>query len=287
MNRVILAVYSVVMWCAQPLLRRKLARRGRAEPGYLMQVEERFGYYALDVPPAPQKLALEQGFVWVHAVSLGETRVAGVLIEALRKRMPDIKLLLTHGTATGRAEGQRLLQTGDVQVWQAWDSPTAVGRFIQYFKPRLGILMETELWPNMADMCAKCGIPLVMVNARLSEKSYASTLKFGWLARPAYQSLTAVWAQSASDAQRFESLGAPVRGVYGNIKFDASVDAAQLARGRAWRARVGHPVLMFASSREGVELQLLEYLNKDRSNRSLLFTNTACAASKKEHLMGL
>ncbi|MEO6292785.1 MAG: 3-deoxy-D-manno-octulosonic acid transferase [Burkholderiaceae bacterium] len=271
MNRLILALYSTVMWCAQPFLRRKLARRGRAEPGYLAHVEERFGYYTQQ--PASQHSAVNTGFVWVHAVSLGESRVAGVLIDALRKRMPDMRLLLTHGTATGRAEGQRLLRAGDVQVWQAWDTPAAAQRFIAHFQPRIGILMETELWPNMAAACAQRGIPLVMANARLSEKTYASTSKFTWLARPAYQSLTAVWAQSAADAQRFEALGAAVQGVFGNIKFDASVDPAQLAQGRAWRTKLPRPVLMFASSREGEELQLLSYLQKNRQNRPLAGVN--------------
>jgi 3-deoxy-D-manno-octulosonic-acid transferase len=279
MNQLILALYSTVMWCAQPFLRRKLARRGRAEPGYLAHVEERFGYYSVDTQPA-SPLAQHQRFVWVHAVSLGETRVAGVLIDALRKRMPDMRLLLTHGTATGRAEGQRLLRAGDMQVWQAWDTPAAVQRFIAHFQPCIGILMETELWPNMAAMCAKAGIPLVIANARLSEKTYTSTLKFAWLARPAYQSLAAVWAQSPSDAQRFKALGAPVQGVFGNIKFDASVDATQLSQGRAWRAKLARPVLMFASSREGEELQLLSYLQENRSNMPVAGVNIAYEAIK-------
>ena len=280
MSQLILALYSTLMWCAQPFLRRKLARRGRAEPGYLAHMEERFGYYTSNAQSAAQHLAPDQRFVWVHAVSLGETRVAGVLIDALRKRIPDMRLLLTHGTATGRDQGQRLLRAGDVQVWQAWDTPAAVRRFIAHFKPRIGILMETELWPNMAVTCAKQGIPLVMANARLSEKTYASTSTFAWLARPAYQSLTAVWAQSEADAQRFEALGASVQGVLGNIKFDACVDAVQLTQGRAWRAKLGRPVLMFASSREGEELQLLSYLHKNRSNRPLAGVNVDYDAIK-------
>ena len=270
MNALILAFYSTLMWCAQPFLRRKLARRGQAEPGYLAHVEERFGYYT---QPPSQALAQDQRFVWVHAVSLGETRVASVLIEALRKRMPDMTLLLTHGTATGRAEGQRLLRPGDVQVWQVWDTPAAVQRFITHFQPRIGILLETELYPNMAAICAKQGIPLVMANARLSEKTYAATSKLAWLARPAYQSLTAVWAQSAADALRFEALGAPVQGVFGNIKFDASVDPEQLAQGRAWRTKLPRPVLMFASSREGEEQQLLSYLQNNSLNMPLAGVN--------------
>ena len=106
------------MWLLQPLLRRKLWRRGRDEPGYLHAIDERFGYYT----QAPAG----SGYVWVHAVSLGETRAAAVLLNALRAAHPELRLLLTHGTATGREQGKSLLQAGDVQVWQPWDTPGAV-----------------------------------------------------------------------------------------------------------------------------------------------------------------
>jgi 3-deoxy-D-manno-octulosonic-acid transferase len=257
------SLYSVVMWCAQPFLRLKLARRGRAEPGYLVNIEERFGRYE---QPVFQNSTLVQQFVWVHAVSLGETRAAAVLIAALRERLPGMKLLLTHGTATGRGEGQKLLRTGDVQVWQAWDSAAATERFVRHFQPRIGIMMETELWPNMAATCAKHGVPLVIANARMSEKTYLQTKKFDVLARPAYQSIAAVWPQSAADADRFAKLGAPVAGVFGNLKFDAQVDAEQLAMGKNWRLSINKPVVMFASSREGEELQLLQYLQKNKTD---------------------
>ena len=261
-SKLVLALYSAVMWCAQPFLRLKLARRGRAEPGYLVNIEERFGQYA---QPAAKSPSREQQFVWIHAVSLGETRAAAVLIAALRERLPTMKLLLTHGTATGRAEGEKLLRAGDVQVWQAWDT-AAAERFVQHFQPRMGIMMETELWPNMAATCAKHQVPLVMANARMSEKTYVQTKKFDGLARPAYASLAAVWPQSAADADRFAKLGARVGGVFGNLKFDALVDLAQLALGKSWRSKASKPVVMFASSREGEELVLLQYLQKTAFN---------------------
>jgi 3-deoxy-D-manno-octulosonic-acid transferase len=229
----------------------------------LVNIEERFGQYQ---PPAVQITSSEQKFVWIHAVSLGETRAAAVLITALRERLPSMKLLLTHGTATGRAEGAKLLQTGDVQVWQAWDTVAATERFIQHFQPRMGIMMETELWPNMAATCAKLKIPLVIANARMSEKTYLLTRKFDGLARPAYQSLAAVWPQSAADAERFAKLGASVAGIFGNLKFDAVVDENQLEKGKNWRSNMRRPVVMFASSREGEELALLQYLQKTAFN---------------------
>lgn len=248
------AAYSLLTRLLQPLLRRKLARRGRAEPGYLVAVEERFGRYDWPAPPADGRT------LWVHAVSLGETRAAAVLLKELRARWPAYRLLLTHGTATGRAEGTSLLREGDLQVWQPWDTPEAVSRFLAHFRPRAGILMETEVWPNLAAACAASGVPLVLANARLSDKSLRQAQRMAWLSQPAYRSLAAVWAQTEDDASRLRQLGAPVQGVYGNLKFDATPDAELLARGRAWRAALGRPVVMFASSREGEEQMLLEAL---------------------------
>jgi 3-deoxy-D-manno-octulosonic-acid transferase len=160
-----------------------------------------------------------------------------------------MKLLLTHGTATGRAEGEKLLRAGDVQVWQAWDTAAATEHFVQHFQPRIGIMMETELWPNMAATCAKHHVPLVMANARMSDKTYVQTKKFDGLARPAYESLAAVWPQSAADADRLAKLGARVAGVFGNLKFDALVDIAQLALGKSWRSKASKPVVIFAKNR--------------------------------------
>jgi 3-deoxy-D-manno-octulosonic-acid transferase len=250
------AAYSLLTWLAQPLVRRKLQRRGRQEPGYLVAVEERFGLY--DMAPLPA----DGHTLWVHAVSLGETRAAAVLLARLRARWPQMRLLLTHGTATGRAEGASLLRAGDVQVWQPWDTPAAVQRFLDHFRPRLGILLETEVWPNLAAACARAGVPLVLANARLSDKSLRSAQRLSWLAGPAYRSLAAVWAQTQDDAARLARLGAPVQGVFGNLKFDATPDAAQVARGQAWRAALGRPVIMFASSREGEEAELLRCLRQ-------------------------
>ncbi|MDH6185827.1 3-deoxy-D-manno-octulosonic acid transferase [Polaromonas sp. CG_23.6] len=250
MSRWARALYSVFTTLVQPLLRRKLARRGRQEPGYLEAVDERFGHYA-----QPAEAVSE--LVWVHAVSLGETRTAAMLLKALRKQYPALRLLLTHGTATGREEGRALLksigQPGDVQVWQPWDSPAAVARFFSHFKPRLGLLMETEIWPNTVAGSKQRGMPLVLVNGRLSAKSLKQALRLSALSLPAYGALSAVYAQTEGDAGRFHQLGAPVAGVFGNLKFDATPDAAQLEKGRAWRQSLAQPVLMFASSREGEE----------------------------------
>ena len=253
-------LYACFMGLAQPLLRRKLRQRGVREPGYLDAVEERFGRYAL--PPLPA----DGQTIWVHAVSLGETRAAAVLLARLREALPQMRLLLTHGTATGRAEGKKLLRAGDVQAWLPWDTPGAVQRFLAHFQPRIGILMETEVWPNLVAACVRAEVPLVLANARLSEKSMRQAQRLAWLSRPAYRSLAAVWAQTEDDAARFAALGAPVRGVFGNLKFDAMPNAEQLAQGRAWRATLGQPVVMFASSREGEEVEFLQVLKDFRAS---------------------
>lgn len=262
MARPALWLYSAVTWAAQPLLRRKLRRRAVAEPGYGQAVGERFGYY----PPPLDSLAPHSDsdpsmrFVWIHAVSLGETRAAAILLAALRRELPGMRLLLTHGTATGRAEGEKLLQPGDVQVWQPWDTPGAVRRFLRQFRPAIGILMETEVWPNLVAGCRARGIPLVLANARLNARSLASAQRLGWLAGPAYRGLAAVWAQTEADAERLRALGAPVEGVFGNLKFDVVPDAAQVARGRQWREGQRRPVVLLASSREGEEALWLDAL---------------------------
>jgi 3-deoxy-D-manno-octulosonic-acid transferase len=241
-------LYSLVLLGAQPLLRRKLRRRGVAEPGYLEHVEERFGHY--EAPAEPGRL-------WIHAVSLGETRAAAILVEALRQAQPGVRILLTHGTATGRAEGQRLLREGDAQAWLPWDTPGAVRRFLEHFRPCAGILMETEVWPNLAAACHGRGIPLALANARLSEKSLAQARRLTRLSRPAYGVLRAVWAQTEGDARRLALAGATVQGVFGNLKFDANPGPALLEQGRDWRSTSPQPVVMFASSREGEEVEFL------------------------------
>ena len=242
-------LYSLVLIGAQPFLRRKLRRRGAAEPGYLEHVEERFGRY-----PA----ATLAGRLWIHAVSLGETRAAAILVESLRRAQPELRILFTHGTATGRAEGRRLLREGDAQAWLPWDTPGAVRRFLDHFRPSAGVLMETEVWPNLAAACHARGIPLALANARLSQKSLAQARRLARLSRPAYGALRSVWAQTETDARRLAEAGATVKGVFGNLKFDANPDPEQLRQGRDWRSTSPRPVVMFASSREGEESEFLQ-----------------------------
>ena len=253
MESVALQLYAMLMQAATPLLRRKLVRRAVAEPGYAKAVPERFGVY--DQPPETSS-----DLLWVHAVSLGETRTAAILLRAWREACPGLRVLLTHGTATGRAEGASLLQPGDVQVWQPWDNRLSVERFLTHFKPRMGVLLETEVWPQLMAAAQAKQVPVVLVNARLSAKSLAGAERMAWLARPAYRALAAVYAQTEADALRLQQIGADVAGVFGNLKFDARPDAAQQALARQWRAQLQQSVLMLASSREGEETAFIRQL---------------------------
>ncbi|GAB2724811.1 3-deoxy-D-manno-octulosonic acid transferase [Melaminivora jejuensis] len=272
-----LKLYGLLIWLASPLLRAKLRRRARREPGYALQVDERFGHYETAVCTAA---AAQAGpLVWLHAVSLGETRAAALLLAELRQQLPAMRLLLTHGTATGRAAGQALLQPGDLQVWLPWDTAGATRRFVRQLRPAIGVLMETEVWPNLAAACRAAGVPLVLANARLNAKSYAGARRLSWLARPAYAGLRAVWAQTEADAARLADVGAPVAAVLGNLKFDVQPSAAQHAQGRSWRARAGRPVILLASTREGEEALWLQVL---QSNQAQTLAGQALTAIKNE-----
>ncbi len=243
------ALYSGLLWLAQPLYLLRLWWRGRAEPAYREAMAERLGHYR-DAPSS--------GWLWVHAVSLGETRAAAVLIAALRERRPGARLLLTHSTATGREAGRELLRDGDRQTWLPFDTSGAVRRFLAQFRPAVGVLMETEIWPNLLPAAKGQGVPLVLANARLSEKSQRQGERYASLIGPAVHALDLALAQAEPDARRLRDSGVPAVRVCGNLKYDMTPDAAQVARGQAWRAALGHrPVLLFAVSREGEEAPLL------------------------------
>ena len=247
-------LYSCLMWALSPLLWLKLFLRARQEPVYGQAIAERFGYY---------DQAAQAGALWIHAVSLGETRAIRSLVKALREAYPDVRLLLTHGTATGRSEGVHLLREGDVQAWLPWDTPAAVGRFLAHFQPRMGVLIDTEVWPNLTAIAHQQGVPLVLANARLSERSCRKAQRWSALAKPAFSGLSAVWAQTEEDAKRLRSLGAPVIAVMGNLKFDAVPDPQLLAVGHAWRHAVtARPVVLLAISREGEEAMFLQVLQE-------------------------
>jgi 3-deoxy-D-manno-octulosonic-acid transferase len=254
------ALWSLALRLALPLVFVRLWWRGRREPGYRLAWRERLG-----LGPAS-----EPGAVWLHAVSLGETRAAGALIDALRALQPELRLLLTHGTATGREAGRAWLRAGDRQCWLPYDTPGAVRRFLRRHRPRVGVLMETEVWPNLIVQSVRRGVPMMMANARLSARSARKGRRLTALLRPAAEQLTLVLAQSHDDAVRIREAGARHVEVCGNLKFDMTPDPALVARGRDWRRALARPVVLMASSREGEELPLLEAWRSQAVPRPLL-----------------
>ena len=253
--------YTALLTLIAPAYALRLWWRGRAEPLYRTGIGERFGFYR-DCPSA--------GSVWVHAVSLGETRAAAALVDALRALHPGLTLLLTHGTATGRAAGQSLLQPGDRQAWLPYDTPRAVRRFHAHFRPQVGVLMETEVWPNLLFAAQQCGVPMVLANARLSPRSERKGLQLAALLRPAVETLALVLAQTDEDAQRLRASGARAVVVSGNLKFDMTPDADQLAVGHAWRAAIERAIVLAAVTREGEEAPLLAAWKQVPQPRPLL-----------------
>ena len=255
-ERMVLAAYDGLMQALQPLLRRKLHRRAQQEPEYGLHVAQRFGNYEGESP--------EGGFVWLHAVSLGETRAAALLLPALRQAFPGRRLLLTHSTATGLVQGKALLQTGDVQAWLPWDTAKATRQFLRHFKPCIGLLMETEVWPNLVQACRHAGVPMCLLNARMSEKSSLKALRWPMLSGPAYRGLSLVLAQSACDAQRLQRLGCQDVQVVGNLKFDVAVSEQARMQALRWQGGfAARPVVMLASTREGEEALWLQALQSN------------------------
>ena len=253
--------YSTLLRLATPLVLARLWWRGRREPLYRHAWHERLGGFRGDVLP---------GRLWLHAVSLGETRAATALIDALRRQRPGLRLLLTHGTATGREAGAALLHEGDAQSWLPYDTPGAVRRFLRRHRPAVGVIMETEVWPNLLHAAHEAGVPLVLANARLSERSRAKGERLRALMRPAAARFTQVLAQTEDDARRLRESGASAVQVMGNLKFDVTPAPALLARGRQWRRALDRAVVLAASTREGEEEPLLRTWRGLRLPRPLL-----------------
>ena len=247
--------YNVLWHLALPLLPLRLWWRGRKEPGYREAIGERFGRYAA---------RLDRPVVWVHAVSLGETRAAQPLMRALRERFPDHALVVTHMTATGREAARNLYGDFATPAFLPYDLPWAVRRFVVHFRPRLGIIIETELWPNLVRACREAGVPLLLANARMSEKSARGYRSVGPLTRAALGDLAAIGAQTAADAERLAALGAHGVELTGNLKFDVTPPAETQARAQTLRALFGDRlVFLAASTREGEEPILLDALARN------------------------
>jgi 3-deoxy-D-manno-octulosonic-acid transferase len=204
--------------------------------------------------------------VWIHAVSVGETRAAQPLIQALLSEAPNRTILLTHMTPTGRATGEQLyakfLTEGRlIQAYLPYDYSFAMRRFIRHWQPRLSVMMETEVWPNLIATANEMKLPITLVNARLSEKSLRKGLRVERLMTEAVRGFDAIAAQSQADADRIERFSPRVKiQVLGNTKFDVQVPLASVELGAQWKAVIRRPTIVFASSRDGEELLFFQAL---------------------------
>jgi 3-deoxy-D-manno-octulosonic-acid transferase len=266
--------YTLLMHLAIPLILIRLWLRGRQERGYRADIGERFGGGTDGSRPADDSNTL-----WVHAVSVGEVRAAVPLIAALRREWPDTQVVLTCMTPTGRRTASDLFASGVTVCYLPYDLPWAISRFIRRWQPKMLVIMETELWPNLLAACASKQIPAFLANARMSEKSrrgYAAYAPLRALARQAFGQFHTVMAQSDADAARLNFLGATSTVVTGNLKFDMTVLSEMVARGGEWRAPIvaaGRQIILLASTREHEEVKLVDAFArqfKDTPQRPLL-----------------
>jgi 3-deoxy-D-manno-octulosonic-acid transferase len=250
--------YTLVGSTALPFLPLRLWWRGRREPMYRRAIGERFGHYREQAPATP--------VLWIHPVSVGETRAVLPLVQRMKAAYPEATILLTHMTSSGREAGRDLFGDSVVQAWLPYDVPFAVDRFLKHFRPAAGFLVETELWPNLVAETHRMGVPLFLVNARMSERSAERYARFSGLTRPMLQQLRGVAAQSPADASRLEALGAATAIVTGNLKYDATVPDNARTLGSELRLRFGvsRPIWMAASTRDGEEALILDAVARGR-----------------------
>lgn len=257
-------LYSLGWQLATPLITGYLLYRSLRQPEYRQHWGERFGHW-----PPPDSSADIHSFhtglvrpLWVHAVSLGETAAVLPLVRQCAAAWPEVPILLTHGTPTGRSTGELRLQDLRGRLAQSYlpyDMPGAINRFFDYWNPAVGLIVETEVWPNLVAIANQRGVPLAAVNARLSPKSFSRGQRFRRLIEPAVRGYSMIVAQTQDDAERIAQLGQRPAHVTGNLKFDQPADFVLQARGRGWRQRFGHRlVVLAASTREGEEALVLE-----------------------------
>ena len=250
------AVYQLLWHLLLPLAFIRLAWRARHSFAYLHHIPERLGF-GYDKP-------ITQGSIWIHAVSVGETRAAQPLIEAYLARGETI--LLTHMTLNGRRTGKQLfakqISSGQIrQVYLPYDLCWSVEHFLNTFKPKLGLFMETEAWPTVVFRCAEIGLPLFLVNARLSQRSARRVNRFGKAGRALFQAFAGILAQTDFDAQRYRSLGVKNIAIVGNLKFDVALDAQLVQQGKLWKKELHTSkrlMVCAASTRDGEEEIILK-----------------------------
>ena len=248
-------LYTLLIHALLPWAMLHLLWRARRQSDYLRHWGERFGQYG-------KKACPPESVIWIHAVSVGETRASQPLVAALQIRYPKHRFLLTHMTPTGRATSNALFGDKVTRVYLPYDMPWAVKSFLHHFEPVIGIVMETELWPNLVAACRDADIPLLLVNGRLSERSARRYARFPLLTHNSLRQLSAIAAIGTEDAERLKRLGAPEVSVFGNMKFDIVPPPEQRVLGATFRQRIAdRPVFLCASTREGEESLILDAWN--------------------------
>ncbi|MEE9452746.1 MAG: lipid IV(A) 3-deoxy-D-manno-octulosonic acid transferase [Gammaproteobacteria bacterium] len=254
-------LYTIILYLVTPFLLLRLYWRGRQNAGYRQRWYERFGYLA-----SPQKPV----DLWLHAVSVGEVIATIPLVKQLQLENPTTRILVTTTTPTGSMRVQQVLGDTVEHVYLPYDLPVAVKRFLKAWQPRLAIIMETELWPNMLHYCGHTNTPVLIANARLSERSARGYAKISSLARAMMSHITLLLAQDKTDAQRFIDLGLdPERvRISGSIKFDISIPTQIIDAGKQLRQKWGkqRPVVVAASTHSGEDEQILAAFNTVRQD---------------------
>ena len=252
-------LYTLLLYLLTPFVIARLAWRGIRAPDYWRRWPERFG----SIEPA-----LGERVIWIHAVSVGEVLATEPVVRALVEQYPEHSILLTTVTPTGSARVTALFGNAVAHVYAPYDLPAAVSKFLDRVRPQLAIVMETELWPNLFHACQQRSVPLLLVNARLSEKSVAGYQRVRSLASQTLSAVTEIAAQSELDAGRFRSLGADERRikVTGNMKFEQRIPPSLLERAEVLRRDwgVGRAVWVAGSTHEGEDEQLLDVFRQLR-----------------------
>ncbi len=279
-------LYSALYYCLMPWIVLRMLWRSRLAPAYRQRLPERFGLF----PGLPEDGA---SAIWVHAVSVGETLAAAPLVESLLLEFPGHRLVLTTTTPTGSERARALFGNRVDHVYAPWDLPGSLRRFLGRTRPRLLILMETELWPNMLHYARASGCEVILANARLSERSARGYARVAGLTHQLLSRLNVVACQTMDDSKRFLALGLPpaVLHVTGSTKFDVVVDDALRQRAANLRQSFvagGRPVLVAASTHPGEEaLVLAAYREIRRSLGDCLLVLVPRHPERFEEVFGL